>query len=43
MVEEETLRQAVRELAQAVCPVEMVSTGLCHQGARVSLEGNDLL
>ena len=38
MVEEETLKQAIQELAQAVCPVEMVSTGLCHQGARVSLE-----
>ena len=37
-VQEETLKQAIRELAQAVCPVEMVSTGLCHQGARVSLE-----
>ncbi len=37
-MEEETLKQAIRELAQAVCPVEIVSTGLCHQGARVSLD-----
>jgi homoserine kinase len=39
MVERESLKQAIRELAQAVCPVEMVSTGLCHQGARFSREG----
>ncbi len=38
MVEQETLKQTIRELAQAVCPVEIVSTGLCHQGARVRLE-----
>jgi homoserine kinase len=36
---EETLKQAIRELAQPVCPVEIVDTALCHQGARFSLEG----
>jgi homoserine kinase len=36
--EQENLKQTIRELAQTVCPVEIVSTGLCHQGARISLE-----
>jgi homoserine kinase len=36
---EEALEQAIRELAQAVCPVELVSTALCHQAARFSMDG----
>jgi homoserine kinase len=37
---EETLKQAIRELAQAVCPVEIVIAQLCHQSAWVSLDGH---
>ena len=33
---EETLKQAIRELARPVCPVEIVIAQLCHQGTRVS-------
>jgi homoserine kinase len=39
MVEQQCLEQSIREVSQTVCPVEMVSTGLCRQGAQVSLEG----
>jgi homoserine kinase len=38
-VEGESLKQAIRQLAQPVCPVEIVDTALFHQGARFSLEG----
>jgi homoserine kinase len=38
LVEGETLKQNIRKLAQPVCPVEIVDTALCHQGARFSLE-----
>jgi len=38
LVERETLKQTIRELAQPVCRVEIVDTALCHQGARFSLQ-----
>jgi len=34
---EDALKQAIRELAQPVCPVEIVSAQLCRQGAWISL------
>jgi homoserine kinase len=39
--QEETLKQSIRELAQTVCPVEMLSIGLCHQGTRFRREGGE--
>jgi homoserine kinase len=36
---EETLKQAIRELALPVCPVEIVIARLCHKGTRVSCCG----
>jgi homoserine kinase len=37
---EEPLKQAIRELARPVCPVEIVIAELCHQGAWVSVDGH---
>jgi homoserine kinase len=35
----ETLMEAVLDLARPVCPVEIVTTELCHEGAEMSLAG----
>ncbi len=36
--QEEALRAAILELAHRVCPVEILTTPLCHGGTEVSLE-----
>jgi homoserine kinase len=36
--EEETLKCIIKKFAQAVCPVEIVSTSLCQEGVRLSIE-----
>jgi homoserine kinase len=35
--EEATLKEAILELAQPVCPVEILPTGLCREGARMTI------
>ena len=35
--QERTLKEAILELARPVCPVEILSAGLCREGAEMSV------
>jgi homoserine kinase len=37
--EEDTLKEAILELARPVCPIEILPTGLCREGAGMKIEG----